>query len=269
MVPIANRIVRDLNHDDDPEARSAAGALLVTIWELGEAAGPLLIAPLSEVYGRYPVVNTCTILFVLSTLLGSMSESTSFLILARALTGLSVSTNVLNPAIIGDLFEDDHRGSAMSILMLAPLIGGAIGPAISGFITEALGWRRVLLIAAGLAGVCEVLFLTCFRETYKVVILKRRAKRLGLKDTHHLQESNQLWRSITRPFEVLFDSAVLLILSLWGSIGFSYYYVISISLPDILQEVYHFSPAQIGAAFMTFSKLKKPKTHKRDYSNLA
>ena len=134
MVPIANRIIKDLNHGKKPQVHSASSALLVTIWELGEAAGPLLIAPLSEVFGRYPVINGCNILFITFTLMGALSQSTSLLIVARALTGVTVASNVLNPAIIGDMFESDHRGSAMSLLMLAPLIGGAIGPAISGAI---------------------------------------------------------------------------------------------------------------------------------------
>src|SRR5688572_5982634 len=47
-VPIANMIVSDLS---DGQVDKSAAALLVTLWELGESAGPLLIAPLSEVFG--------------------------------------------------------------------------------------------------------------------------------------------------------------------------------------------------------------------------
>ncbi|CRK22740.1 hypothetical protein BN1708_017967, partial [Verticillium longisporum] len=52
---------------------------------------------------------------------------------------------------------------------------------------------------------------------------------------------------------VLFSSGVLLALSLFGSISFSYFYVMSITLPDILQDIYGFSPALTGSAFITFS----------------
>jgi hypothetical protein len=44
VVPVAGRIVLDL---EGKESKSSS-VLLVTIWELGEAAGPLIIAPLSE-----------------------------------------------------------------------------------------------------------------------------------------------------------------------------------------------------------------------------
>ncbi|KAK0745557.1 hypothetical protein B0T18DRAFT_409707 [Schizothecium vesticola] len=51
----------------------ASSVLLVTIWELGEAAGPLLIAPLSEMYGRYPVINGANMLFIVATVLAATS----------------------------------------------------------------------------------------------------------------------------------------------------------------------------------------------------
>ncbi|KAF2681977.1 MFS general substrate transporter [Lentithecium fluviatile CBS 122367] len=260
VVPVASRIVYELSGDSDPS--SSTSALLVTIWELGEAAGPLLIAPLSEVFGRYAVMNGCNIAFILSTFLAATSQSTKLFIAARMLTGLTVASNVLNPAIIGDMYESEKRGSAMSLVMLAPLIGGAVGPAISGTIAQTLGWREILYIAAGLAVCCEVLFLTCFRETYKMCILRKRAAKL-LRDSGEFagmdrgksrhENMMKLWHSITRPFAVFFGSEVLLLLSLFGSVAFSYFYVMSISLPNILQEVYGFTPAQTGSAFISFS----------------
>jgi MFS family permease len=191
-----------------------------------------------------------------------MSRSTKVFIAARMLTGLAVCSNVLNPAIIGDMFESEKRGSAMSLIMLAPLIGGAIGPAISGAIAQTLGWREVLFIAAGLAVLCEVLFLCCFSETYKMAILRRRAKKMqkdsgefgNLKETRTREDFMKLWRAITRPFAVLFGSRVLMLLSLFASVAFSYFYVMCISLPDVLQDKYDFTPAQAGSAFICFSK---------------
>ena len=260
VVPIASSIVEDL---EGKHASSSTSALLVTIWELGEAAGPLLIAPLSELFGRYPVVNGCNVVFILATLLAAGSQSTNFLIAARMLTGFAVASNVLNPAIIGDMFPSEKRGSAMSLIMLAPLIGGAVGPAISGAIAQTLGWRRVLVIAAGLATFCEVLFLIYFRETYKMAILRQRAARLRAESGEFAKSTKakgkhedllKIWHALTRPFAVLFGSGVLLLLSLYTSVSFSFFYIMSISLPDILQDIYHFNPAQTGLAFIGFSK---------------
>ncbi|CAK3909922.1 major facilitator superfamily transporter [Lecanosticta acicola] len=261
LVPVANQIIRDLNggHPD-----KSASVMLVTIWELGEAAGPLFIAPLSEVFGRYPVMNAANILLVSATLLASFATSPESMVFARFLSGLAVASNVLSPAIVGDMFVSEQRGTAMSLIMFAPLLGGAIGPAISGAIAQSIGWRTVLWMSAGLAGVCEVVFLTCFRETFKVPILNRRAARLrketgnqNLKTIFEIEgaekKSGQIWESVMRPVVVLAGSGVLQIMSLFGSVAFSYFYVMSTSLPDILQDIYGLNPAETGFAFISFS----------------
>lgn len=258
VVPLADMVVKDL---ENGRSNPSASALLVTIWELGEAAGPLLIAPLSEIFGRYPIMNGCTTLFVLATVLAATSHSTHALMAFRALTGLAVASNVLNPAIIGDIFESDQRGSAMSLVMLAPLIGGAVGPASGGAIAQTYGWRLVLYISTALAATCEILFLTCFRETYSISILRRRARSSqsdtngwGSKAKSDHKDIKKLWHSITRPFAVLFSSNVLILLSLFGSVCFSFFYVIIVTLTDILQDVYGFSTAFVGIAFITTSE---------------
>ncbi|KAJ9637500.1 hypothetical protein H2204_004649, partial [Knufia peltigerae] len=258
VVPVANRIVDDLSGGHSSKSSSV---LLVTIWELGEAGGPFLIAPLSELFGRYPVVNAANILFISATALAALCRSTPLFIAARCLTGVAVASNVLNPAIVGDMFVSDQRGSAMSSIMLAPLIGGATGPAIAGAIAQSLGWRQVLWMSVILAGVAEVLFLTCFRETYKVTILRRKAARRrretgnpNLRAAFDVGEKNnkdgRFWGSIVRPLVVFADSSVLQMLSVYGSLTFSYFYIMSTTLPDILQDIYHLSPALTGSSFV-------------------
>ncbi|KAF7562279.1 hypothetical protein G7046_g1875 [Stylonectria norvegica] len=250
IVPIANQIVADL---DNGQPGSAGSALLVTIWEFGEAAGPLLVAPLSEVFGRYPVMNIANVIFIAATISAALCQSTPLFIACRAITGLAVAVNVLNPAIIGDMFPPDQRGSPMSLIMCAPLIGGAIGPVVSGLVAELVGWRVVVLIGAALAVACEILILTCLRETYKLTLLRRQTQNIGQGSSQHGPGVEMVLKSMLRPFKVLFGSAVLSALSVFGAVSFSYFYVLSVSLPIILQEVYGFTPAQTGSSFLCLS----------------
>jgi MFS family permease len=259
VVPVAHRIVSDLDGDNNgggdrlEGGEKSASVLLVTIWELGEAAGPLLIAPLSEVYGRWPVMNVCNVGFVAATAAAALSSSTTSFIAARCLTGLAVASNVLSPAIVGDMFVADERGAAVSLIMLAPLLGGAIGPAVAGAVAQTLGWRQVVWVSVALAGSCEVLFLVGFRETYKVRILQRRWN--GERDVRvDPDASRRFWNSILRPAVVFLDSAVLQALSLYGALVFSYFYVMTTTLPDILQQGYGLSPALTGSSFIAFSE---------------
>jgi MFS family permease len=261
VVPVAHRIVADL---DDGQTSKSASVLLVTIWELGEAAGPLLIAPLSEMFGRYPVMNVCNVGFILTTLLAVLSQNSTMFIAARALTGVAVATNVLNPAIVGDMFISEHRGSAMSLISLAPLTGGAVGPLISVTVAESLGWRAVCWMSIILAGIAEIGFLTCFRETYKVPILRRKAARLrqetgdGSLRTAFDQEAHDVAKlrdAILRPLIVLSKSSVLQLMSLFGAVTFTFFYIISTSLPDIVENIYHLGSIATGLTYISFSEL--------------
>lgn len=259
MAPL---IIHDLA-PDDPDPKTSA-TLFVTIWELGEAAGPLLIAPLSELYGRAPAFNVCNALFILGVSLTALCANSSMLIFARFLTGCAVASNVLNPACIADLFPSHERGVAMSAVMLTPLIGGAVGPAIAGAIAEKVGWRWIMGVSVVLAVVCEGLFLVLLRETYPVVVLRRKAERVRAEtgderwvSVHEVRKSDGkggLGAAILRPLAVLFGSPVLLALSVWAGMVFTFFYIMSTTLPDILHDVYSFSPAMTGSAFLAFSK---------------
>lgn len=241
--------------------------LLVTIWELGEAAGPLLIGPLSELTGRYPIMNVTNILFIMATILAAISKNMPLFITSRALTGMAVATNVLNPAIVGDMFPLEQRGTAISVIMFVPLLGSSVGSFLSGFITESWGWRCVIWVSVALAIFCELAFYTFFRETYSVVILRRRLARLQkeagdkpmaytIPEDSGLKEggSRGLWLSILRPAAVLFGSGVLAALGIFGAVVFAHIYVLSVTLPSILEDIYGLSPAEVGTAFLAQGK---------------
>lgn len=240
--------------------------MLVTVWELGEAAGPLLVAPLSEICGRYPVFNIANILFIFGVALAASSQTANLFIFSRLLTGFAVASNVLNPAIIGDIYPTESRGSGMSLVMLAPLLGGAIGPAVSGAIAETFGWRKIIYISLALAIVCEVAFFALLRETYKVAILQRKAGRLrketgdySLKcawDTENAGSASwwsALRASFVRPVTVLLGSSVLQIMSFYGGFVFTFFYIFSTTLPGLLRDIYGFTPALTGSSFISFS----------------
>ena len=263
VVPVASRIVRDLDHSKIVDRQ--ASVLLVTIWELGEALGPLLIGPLSELVGRRTVLAVSNALFIAASILAACAKDKHLFVFARFLTGAAVSNNVLNPAIVGDIYLPEQRGANLSLLFLAPMIGGAIGPAIAGAMSETLGWRQVLWFAALLSLISQIILMCFFRETYKVVILRRRASKLrkdtgnpayitifDMKDSDGKSE-NTFIGSIIRPARVLFGSYILQIICLFGGMTFTYYYIIATTLPSILETEYGLSPSKTGLSFLSFS----------------
>ncbi|SPO02963.1 related to multidrug resistance protein [Cephalotrichum gorgonifer] len=266
VVPVVNLVVGDLESDGIPDGFAAV--LPITIWELGEAVGPLLIAPLSELYGRYPLMNAANLLFITGAALSALSPSMPVFIASRALTGMAVASNVLGPAIVGDIFVPEQRGKATSLIGFAPLFGGTISPAISGIITEAFGWRTIMWVCVVLASACQFVLFTYFRETYSVVLLRRKASRIARADRESgygaisegadadvgesvvEKPSAGMLASITRPATVLSSSGVLVAVCIFGSSVFSYFYILSTTLPGILEGRYGMSPSETGAVFL-------------------
>ncbi|CAD6576751.1 MAG: hypothetical protein ASARMPRED_007868 [Alectoria sarmentosa] len=232
--------------------------LLVSIWELGEAFGPLFIAPLSEIYGRAPVYNAVNIFFCIFSIAGAVSTNIHMFIAFRFLNGITVGAIVLNPSIVGDLFVTEKRGNAMAIEGIAPLIGPVLGPVIGGYVSQAIGWRWLFWLAAIFAGVTEIGFLALFRETYKVRILERKAARLrkstgddSYRSVHHVTHTmvRFLTVSVMRPARMLVLSPVIFLLGLYVALVYAYTYVLLTTLTEVFETKYDFST---GSASLTF-----------------
>lgn len=238
------------------EPSKTSQVLLVTIWELGEAAGPLLIAPLSELLGRRSVINACNVLAVVASVLATLAQSTEAMIASRFLSGLSVTANVLNPAIIGDMFPPEERGSAMSMLLFAPLLGSTLGPSFGGFVADVWHWRYVFLMCTVITVLCAVFFLAGYKETYKLAILRRRRKAMtaatGIKfKGPETGRKKAFLQALARPGKVMFSSGVFMALSIYNAVVFSYIYVVAVSIPGIVEDVYGLSSTKTGMVFIT------------------
>lgn len=74
------------------------GGLVVSVYILGYAAGPLIVAPCSEIYGRLPVYHATNVLFIIFTICCAESQSVGMLVAFRFLAGSVGST----PLVLGE-----------------------------------------------------------------------------------------------------------------------------------------------------------------------
>lgn len=241
--------------------------LLVSIWELGEAFGPLLVAPLSEYYGRVPVYHTANILFVVFSIASAVSSNTQMLIAFRFFNGLSVASITLNPAIVGDLFVTEEQGTGQAMMGLAPLIGPVFGPAIGGYMAESVGWRWMFWLLAIGSGVIEIGFIIFFRETYKVTLLRRKTamlrKKTGNENLRPAIErpqgaKNFLRKAIIRPARMLFLSPVIFILAIYVSVVFAYLYILFTNITEVFETNYGFSTGSSGLVYIGLGNSPSP-----------
>lgn len=133
--------------DEFNSQNAQLGSLVVSVYVLGYAFGPLIIAPLSELYGRLVIYHSCNVLFVIFTIACAVSSSLNLLIGFRFLAGTFGSAPLtIGGGTIADMIVQEKRGGYMAIWALGPLMGPVIGPVAGGYISESLGWRWVFWV---------------------------------------------------------------------------------------------------------------------------
>ncbi|KAL9079935.1 MAG: hypothetical protein Q9157_001227 [Trypethelium eluteriae] len=237
--------------------------ILVSIWELGEVAGPLIIAPLAELYGKLPVYDIAKMLFIVFSVGAGGSRSLTGIIVCRFLNGVAVASGTLNPGIVGDLFLQEQRGRAMSVMSLAVLLGPTLGPIIGGYLSQAYGWRWAFWFTAFITAVLEVAFVVIFRETYKVTILRRKVaharKKTGdgslrPKEDLALSRGLLLGRALVRPLKIMCLSPIVILLALYTAIVYGVQYLIMTTITETFEDAYGFKEGPVGHSFLGLGK---------------
>lgn len=101
----------------------ALSGLVVSVFVIGFCFGPLVLAPMSELYGRNPVYHGSNICFTIFSVACAVSTSLPMLIAFRFLMGLSGCPSLsLGGGTIADLIPLNERGAALSIWALGPLL---------------------------------------------------------------------------------------------------------------------------------------------------
>lgn len=128
---------RDFHNTD-----STISAFTVSIFVMGYAVGPLFLSPLSEIYGRRPVLGCANAFFCVWQIGCALAPSISTLIVFRFFAGIGGSGCLtIGGGVISDLFRREQRGMATAIYSMGPLLGPIIGPICGGFIAQRAGWR--------------------------------------------------------------------------------------------------------------------------------
>jgi multidrug resistance protein len=132
-------------------------AFVVSVFVLGYAFGPLIIAPMSELYGRIWVYHVNTALFVIFNIACALSSSLPMLIIWRFFAGFAgVTPLTIGSGTISDMFRQDERGRVMSLWTFPVLLGPTVGPIAGSYLGESAGWRWTFWCLAILVSVHHV-----------------------------------------------------------------------------------------------------------------
>ena len=237
--------------------------LPITTFLIGYVVGPILCGPLSEHFGRRPVMIGSFVGYTAFTLGCALAPTYSSFLVFRWLCGVMASAPV---AIVGglyaDIFSDPRkRGVAMACFMGATTFGPVLGPLVSGFMAT-VSWRWVYWVGLLFAGATWP-FLLWMPETYLPVLLARKAAKIR-KDTGNssIIASSELQKKsirfvlevvMTRPFRMLIHESIVMFTCMYLSLAYAILYLYFEAYPVIFSgpdSIYKFSPGITGLAFL-------------------
>jgi MFS transporter, DHA1 family, multidrug resistance protein len=124
---------------DAPVARTQ---LTISSYLVGFAAGQMIYGPLSDRYGRRPVLLAAVALYLASTLACAAAQSVDLLIAARLLQGISGSgAIVLARAIVRDVYSGVQAARELSLMGSISATAPIVAPMIGGVLQAVFGWR--------------------------------------------------------------------------------------------------------------------------------
>ncbi|MCJ1404741.1 hypothetical protein MMC11_007967 [Xylographa trunciseda] len=235
--PAIGVIMQDFHSTSD-----AVSSLTVTIYVLGYVLGPLVLAPISELYGRMAVLAPAYAMFLIALAVCGISTALSEFLVFRVILGFAmIGFSIVGPGIVADIMPEDQRGLAISILS-------------SGFAVRYTDPFSTIKF-----GTFTIAAIFIMDETYERVLLERR-RAIQQHSHHRFSFSGLLTPSkstraafaaaFQRPFKIFFQSPMVPLFAIFTSLLNSYINILFATLGTVYEAQYSFTPGQSGLAYL-------------------
>jgi DHA1 family bicyclomycin/chloramphenicol resistance-like MFS transporter len=162
LVPAVPGLVLALSTD------TAAVQLTISLYLLGLAAAQLVLGPLSDRFGRRPVVLAGLALTAISSAAAIITSSIAGLIISRVIQSIGASVGiVVGRAIIRDLVDREHTAATIGLVTTAMVVAPMVAPLIGGLLDTAFGWQAIFIFVAVSSALVFVWALLVLPETRK------------------------------------------------------------------------------------------------------
>ncbi|GAA5859832.1 hypothetical protein JCM1840_006476 [Sporobolomyces johnsonii] len=233
--------------------------LSLSLFVLSMGVVPIIIAPLSEWFGRSPVYFVGFALFIAFNGQVAGANNIATLLLGRFFAGAG-GAGFLSVAggTVADLFRPHEVGAPMGLYTAGPFLGPVFGPVISGFINQHCDWRVTWYVLLGWAGAEFIAMLLLVPETYLPAVLKKKAKKLrkaGRTDVRAPIELDDrsmikvLGISCIKPVELLAREPMALVLCIWTALLLGILYMF-FSAFAIVYEAHGFETQYVGLSYL-------------------
>lgn len=144
----------------------ATAQLVVSAFLMSFAIAQLVVGPMSDRFGRKPVLYGGMLLYAMASVAAALAQSIELLVAARIVQGAGGCAALVTPRAV---VQDTHRGveaaRMMAFVAMLQSVAPAVGPVIGGGIDAFLGWRWIFGFLAIVAGLLMLGSAFWLRET--------------------------------------------------------------------------------------------------------
>lgn len=157
----------------------------ITTFCVGFALTPMALAPVSEIFGRWPIFVASGVVLAASQAGCSVTDSLAGMLIGRIFVGAGASCfSSVAGGVIADLYRKEERNTAMALFSGCVLFGTGAGPLVSAAIVDNIAdgttaWKWTFWHQVISNGLLLLAILFCFKETRSSVLLKRKAAKLN------------------------------------------------------------------------------------------
>jgi DHA1 family bicyclomycin/chloramphenicol resistance-like MFS transporter len=163
LLPALSIIGRAVNSNETTDNQ-----LLITMIFLGLGFGQLLFGPLSDSFGRKPIVYMGFAIFLVASFICIYAETLEIIIIGRVLQGVGLSApRTISISIIRDSYKGDYMAKIMSFVTVIFILVPIIAPALGKFILNIYSWQAIFYAQLIFAAIVGIWFWKRQKETLK------------------------------------------------------------------------------------------------------
>ncbi|MFY0714001.1 multidrug effflux MFS transporter [Seonamhaeicola sp. NFXS20] len=118
--------------------------LLITMIFLGIGIGQLIFGPLSDSFGRKPIVYTGFALFIVASLICVNTKSFEIMLVGRILQGMGLSSpRSISLSMIRDLYDGNYMAKVMSIVVMFFILVPVVAPTLGHWLIQLFNWQSI------------------------------------------------------------------------------------------------------------------------------
>ena len=141
MLPAFPNIAKDLNLSNVNKAQ-----LIISSFILGTGIGQLISGPISDTFGRKPIITIGLSIFIIACCIAYYAKSLELMLVARFIQGLGVSApRTVTMALIRDLYSGRKMAQVMSLAMAIFVLVPALAPSLGQVLFINFGWRSIYI----------------------------------------------------------------------------------------------------------------------------